>query len=80
MLYHSTMLQATGMGNYGVSMSMSMRADIITMYSRLMLEIGQYVEDVAQLSIEKEWMDMQLIVKNDDVCMAVNPDAAFKRQ
>ncbi len=57
MLYHSTMLQAAGLGNYGVSMSMSMRVDIITMYSRLMLEIGQYVEDAAQLSIEKEWME-----------------------
>lgn len=29
----------------------------ITMYSRLMLEVGQYVEDVAQLSIEKGWME-----------------------
>lgn len=57
MLYHSMMLQAAGLGNYGISMSMSMRADIIAMYSRLMLEVGQYIEDVAQLFIEKEWME-----------------------
>lgn len=57
MLYHSAMLQTAGLGNYGVSMSMSMRADIISMYSRLMLEIGAYVEDVAQLTIKREWME-----------------------
>lgn len=57
LLYHSMMLQAAGLGNYGISMSMSMRADIVAMYSRLMLEVGQYVEDVAQLFIEKKWME-----------------------
>lgn len=57
MLYHTTMLQMAGFGNYGVSMSMSMRTDIVSMYSRFMAEVGQYVEDDAQLLIKKGWME-----------------------
>lgn len=57
MTYHTAMLQGAGLGNYGVSMSMSMRMDIVTMYSRLMVEIGQYVEDGTHLTIQKGWME-----------------------
>lgn len=57
MLYHSSMLQAAGLGNYGVSISMSMRIDIAITYARFMLEVGQYIEDGAHIMIKNGWME-----------------------
>lgn len=57
MMYHAAMLATAGMGNYGVSVSMCMRMDIVLMYSRFMMEIGRYAKAGAQLTIKHGWME-----------------------
>jgi hypothetical protein len=57
MMYHAAMLETAGMGNYGVSISMSMRMDIALMYSRFMVEVGRYTKTGLQLTIKRGWME-----------------------
>ncbi|MEM5795461.1 MAG: DUF3231 family protein, partial [Bacillota bacterium] len=57
MMYHAAMLETAGLGNYGVSISMSMRIDIAVMYARFMMEIGRYIKTGAQLIIKHGWME-----------------------
>ncbi|WP_338450021.1 DUF3231 family protein [Niallia oryzisoli] len=57
MLFHTTALNALGIGNYGVAVSASSRRDIGTHYTRLMGEIALFTEDAANLMIENGWME-----------------------
>ena len=43
MMYHIGLLSSTGMGNYGVSMSLSPRRDLAIMYGELLTEVGRAV-------------------------------------
>lgn len=56
-MYHVSLIVASGMGNYGVALSASPRRDIATEYSRLLAETGLYAEDGANLLIKHEWME-----------------------
>ncbi|MFZ3579870.1 DUF3231 family protein [Virgibacillus sp. DJP39] len=57
MMYHIGVLNATGIGNYGVAMSLSQRRDITVNYSRLMVEIGKLAEDGMNIMINESWME-----------------------
>ncbi|KRF11090.1 DUF3231 family protein [Paenibacillus sp. Soil787] len=57
MLYHTVFLSALGIGNYGASLAASMKRDLITVYLRLVGEIGTYADDGAELMIKNEWME-----------------------
>ena len=57
LLFHTTILLATGVGNYGLSMSTSQRMDLTIDYARLMAEIGLYAKDGAKLMIENKWLE-----------------------
>lgn len=57
MLYHTVFLSTLGIGNYGASLAASMRRDLITVYLRLVGEIGTYADDGAELMIKNEWME-----------------------
>jgi hypothetical protein len=57
MLYHTNMLNASGIGNYGMAMSMSQRRDITASYARLASEIRQYAEDVLNILIDNVWLE-----------------------
>jgi hypothetical protein len=66
MMLHISLLSATGMGNYGGAMATSTRRDLATHFSRLLVEIGQFAEDGANLLIKHGWMEQppQSIDKN----------------
>lgn len=57
MLFHVTTLIAGGIGNYGASMSASLRLDLAVDYAKLTAEIGLYAEDGANLLIDNGWME-----------------------
>lgn len=57
MLYHINLVTALGMGNYGLSITQSPRRDIATVYARLIMEIGKFAEDGAEINIENGWME-----------------------
>ncbi|GAA0428844.1 hypothetical protein GCM10008983_01480 [Lentibacillus halophilus] len=57
MMYHVSALVASGIGQYGVSMSTSPRRDLGIDYARLMAEIAKYANDGAKLMIQNGWME-----------------------
>ncbi|MFD1171164.1 DUF3231 family protein [Oceanobacillus picturae] len=57
MVFLVTSLIATGMGQYGASMSVSPRHDLGVHYSRLIAEIGKYSNEGANLMIDNGWME-----------------------
>lgn len=56
-LFHISILVATGTANYGVAASASPRRDIAADYVRLAAEIASYTEDGAKLLIKKGWFE-----------------------
>jgi hypothetical protein len=58
MLFHATVLGATGFGNYAMSITASTRTDLVADYGRLMAEVTQYAEDGAAIVIENGWMEI----------------------
>ncbi|GGK04858.1 hypothetical protein GCM10007063_28970 [Lentibacillus kapialis] len=57
MMYHISALVASGIGQYGISMSTSPRRDLSIDYARLMAEIAKYANDGAKLMINNGWME-----------------------
>ncbi len=57
MLGMITTLIATGMGQYGASMSLSPRRDLGAHYARLSAEIATYADDGANIMIAHGWME-----------------------
>ncbi|WP_174727282.1 DUF3231 family protein [Mesobacillus harenae] len=66
MMFQVSLLSALGVGNYGVAMSASTRRDLTAHFARLSMEIGQYAEDGANLSIKHRWLEQppQSVDKN----------------
>lgn len=56
-MFHITVLIASGIGQYGLSMSTSPRHDIGVKYSRLMAEIAKYANEGAKIMIDNGWME-----------------------
>lgn len=50
-------ITAMGIANYGGSLSMSLRHDIATRYSRMIAETGTYAEDGASIMINHGWFE-----------------------
>lgn len=57
MMFHVAALSAAGIGNYGVSSSLSFRSDIIANYAKLTGEIALYAEDGINILISICWME-----------------------
>ncbi|RHW30803.1 DUF3231 family protein [Oceanobacillus profundus] len=57
MMVLTSSLIASGIGQYGMSLSLSPRHDIAVQYSRLMVEIANYANDGASIMIENGWME-----------------------
>jgi hypothetical protein len=57
MMYHTVVLTAIGLGNYGLAVSASPRRDLVTQYTCLASEIGLYDEDGANIMIDHGWME-----------------------
>ncbi|WP_408009952.1 DUF3231 family protein [Pseudalkalibacillus sp. A8] len=57
MMFHIAGLIASGIGQYGVSVSVSPRRDLGVHYARLSGELAKYAEDGANIMIENGWME-----------------------
>lgn len=57
MMFHVSVLIASQIGQYGVSISSSPRKDIAARYQRLSVEIGLYAEDGANIMIDNGWLE-----------------------
>lgn len=58
MIFHTSLLAASGTGNYGLAIAASPRKDIVADYARLMAELAQYAEDDANIMIENGWLEV----------------------
>ncbi|WP_370529820.1 DUF3231 family protein [Alkalihalobacillus sp. AL-G] len=56
LLFHTNMIGASGVADYGTAISASIRKDLGVNYSRL-LETTQYLNDGAKLLIKNGWME-----------------------
>lgn len=57
MMFHTTAVIASGIGNYGIALSQSARSDISATYIRLITEIMQYASDGAKIMIDQGWFE-----------------------
>lgn len=57
MLQHIVTLNQAGLANYGRAMSECLRKDLVADYGRLAMEIGQYLDDGANIMIDNKWME-----------------------
>lgn len=56
-MFHTVALISYGLGFYGLSLSTAFRRDIASAYTRLMAEVGQYLDDGAKIMIENNWLE-----------------------
>ncbi|WP_108672356.1 DUF3231 family protein [Peribacillus acanthi] len=56
-MFHMSLLNAAGTGNYATAAAASQRTDLVLNYERLSLEIGQYAKDGAFLMIQNNWLE-----------------------
>jgi Protein of unknown function (DUF3231) len=56
-MFHTKSLYSAGIGFYGASVGASGRKDLITAYTRLIVEVGDYSKDGVKLSIENRWLE-----------------------
>lgn len=64
MMNFVTSLTASGIGQYGASISASPRHDLGVKYTRLMAEIARYSNDGAKILIENGWMEQPPMAAN----------------
>jgi hypothetical protein len=57
MMFHISVLNAAGIGNYGVASAASLRHDIQATYIRLSAEIALYAQDGLNIMIKNKWME-----------------------
>ncbi|TRZ39309.1 DUF3231 family protein (plasmid) [Niallia circulans] len=57
MMYHTSLISAAGVGNYGTALSASLRRDIAADYTRFFGEIGLFAEDGLNLLINNAWFE-----------------------
>ncbi|WP_312094910.1 DUF3231 family protein [Niallia sp.] len=57
MMFHISLLSASGVGNYALAGGASQRSDLLLNYERLSMEIAQYAKDGADLMIENNWIE-----------------------
>ncbi|RBW67947.1 DUF3231 family protein [Bacillus taeanensis] len=57
LMFHTTAINALGIGYYGASLAGTARKDISASYSRLMIEAGEYSADGANLMIKNGWLE-----------------------
>ncbi|WP_100374299.1 DUF3231 family protein [Bacillus sp. FJAT-45037] len=56
-MFHMSLLNATGTGNYATAAAVSQRSDLTLNYERLSLEVAQYTKDGADILIDNAWLE-----------------------
>ncbi|MDD4168735.1 MAG: DUF3231 family protein [Desulfotomaculaceae bacterium] len=57
MMAHVIILNASGIGAYGVSLAASPRNDIVTRYAQMMAKVGMYTQKGVKIMMENGWME-----------------------
>lgn len=57
MMFHITVLIASGIGSNAIALSSSLRRDLQVLYTKLAAEIGQYADEGVQIMISNKWME-----------------------
>jgi hypothetical protein len=57
MMFHTVALIGYGMGAYGLSLSTALRRDVSLTYTRLIAEVGQFLDDGAKIMIDNNWLE-----------------------
>ncbi|MEH7114471.1 DUF3231 family protein [Neobacillus niacini] len=57
MVFHTTVMIAVGIGNYGAAVGTCQRMDLSALYTRLSAEIALYAEDGANIMIKHAWLE-----------------------
>ncbi|MFL0363989.1 DUF3231 family protein [Pseudobacillus sp. 179-B 2D1 NHS] len=57
MMFHMSLLSATGIGNYATAASVSQRSDLVVNYERLSLEISRLAKSGADIMIKHNWLE-----------------------
>ncbi|MBM7682361.1 hypothetical protein JOD43_002536 [Pullulanibacillus pueri] len=57
MMFHMSLISASGTGNYATAAAASQRSDLVLNYERLSLEIGEYAKDGADIMIKNAWLE-----------------------
>lgn len=57
LMYHTNALNNAGIGYYGQSLAGSPRKDLATAYSRLMIEVGEYITNGTEIMIDNGWFE-----------------------
>lgn len=57
MMFHMSLLSATGTGNYATAAAASQRSDLAFNYERMSLEIGRYAKAGVDIMIKNHWLE-----------------------
>ncbi|WP_347553175.1 DUF3231 family protein (plasmid) [Pseudalkalibacillus hwajinpoensis] len=57
LMFHTTALNNAGLGYYGASMGGTPRKDVFGAYARLMVEVGEFAADGANIMIDNAWLE-----------------------
>ncbi|WP_240689006.1 DUF3231 family protein [Ammoniphilus sp. YIM 78166] len=57
MMFHTSIMCTSEIGNYGAAIGGSLRRDLISHYTRFLGEIGLFAEDTVNILIEHEWLE-----------------------
>lgn len=57
MLFHVQLLCSAALANYGASLSTSLRSDLTACYTRLGIEVMEYMEDGLQIMLSHGWVE-----------------------
>ncbi|MFF2445279.1 DUF3231 family protein [Priestia megaterium] len=66
MMYHFGLMTYSGIGNYGMAISASQRSDLVTSFSRLLVEVVKYAEDGVNIMIDEEWLEQPPLAADRD--------------
>ncbi|GGK08331.1 hypothetical protein GCM10007063_33400 [Lentibacillus kapialis] len=58
MMYHMSLLSASGIGNYGLAAAQSLRSDLAMTYPRLAADIAQFTKDGADIMVKNGWLEV----------------------
>lgn len=62
MLNQTVFLNSYGIGNYGLALSQSQRRDLTIMYGKIIVEVGLYSDNGADLLIQNKWLEQPPLV------------------
>jgi hypothetical protein len=61
-MFHKSLFGSTSIGVYGSALGTCQRIDLAMHYSRLIAEMGKYMEDGFNIMIENKWAEQPPLV------------------